>query len=69
VEFESLALHRGQSKPGTAKFWFGSPDVKGTREELLLRGARMGKLQEFGDLVLCDGEDPDGNRVQISSRP
>jgi hypothetical protein len=28
----------------------------------------MGKLRDFGDLVLGDGLEPDGNRVQISSR-
>ncbi|HLY75894.1 MAG TPA: hypothetical protein VKU80_17375 [Planctomycetota bacterium] len=66
-EFESRDLHRATSKPGTAKLSFGSPDVKRTRQELLLRGARVGRLNEFGDLVLCDGEDPERNRFLISS--
>jgi hypothetical protein len=68
VEFDSLALHRGKSKPGTSKISFGSRDVKRTREELVRRGANLGKVQDSGDLVLCDGKDPDGNLIQISSR-
>src|SRR5438445_7989916 len=68
VEFDALALHQGKSKPGTCKLAFGSKDVGKTREELVQRGARMGKLKDFGDLARCDGKDPDGNLFQISSR-
>jgi catechol 2,3-dioxygenase-like lactoylglutathione lyase family enzyme len=68
VEFDGLALHRGKARPGNSKLAFGSADVKKTREELLARGAKMGKVKDFGDLVLCEGRDPDGNPFQISSR-
>ena len=68
VEFDGFALHRGPSRPGTTKLAFGSKDVKRTREGLILRGARMGKLKDFGELVLCDGKDPDDNLFQISNR-
>jgi hypothetical protein len=42
--------------------------VRKTREELVARGAKMGKVKDFGDLVLCEGRDPDGNFLQISNR-
>ena len=69
VEFDGFALHRGASKPGSTKLAFGSKDVVQTREELIARGARMGKLKDYGGLVLCDGKDPEGNLFQISNRP
>jgi hypothetical protein len=69
VEFEGLALHRGSAKPGSTKLVFGSTDVKKTREELIRRGVSLGPVKDFGDLVLCDGHDPDGNPIQLSNRP
>jgi catechol 2,3-dioxygenase-like lactoylglutathione lyase family enzyme len=72
VEFDAggcgLALHRGKPKPGSSKCAFGSSDVRKTREELMARGAKLGKVKDFGDLVLCEGRDPDGNFFQISNR-
>ena len=72
VEFDaggcSLALHRGKSKRGSTKTAFGSSDVQKMREELVRRGAKMGKVKAFGDLVLCDGRDPEGNVFQLSNR-
>lgn len=68
VEFDVLALHEGTGKVGTIKLAFGSTDVAKTRDQLAARGARMGKVKDFGGLVLCDGKDPDGNLFQISNR-
>lgn len=68
VEFDGLALHHGSPKPGSTKLAFGSKDVAKTREELIARGAVMGKVKDFGSLVLCDGKDPEGNLFQISNR-
>jgi len=68
VEFDSLALHRGPSTPGSTTIAFGTREVGRAREELIRRGARMGAVKDFGELVLCDGHDPDGNRIQISNR-
>jgi predicted enzyme related to lactoylglutathione lyase len=64
----SLALHRGPSRRGSTKIAFWSADVRKTRDELVHRGAKLGKLKDFGDIVLCDGRDPEGNLIQISSR-
>jgi len=68
VEFDGFALHRGAPKPGSTKLAFASKDVAKTREELVARGATMGKVKDFGSLVLCDGQDSEGNLFQISNR-
>lgn len=68
VEFEGFALHRGSPNPGSTMLAFGSEDVAKTRAELVARGAVMGKVKDFGALVLCDGKDPEGNLFQISNR-
>ena len=69
VDFGPLALHRGKPRRGSTKIAFFAKDVKQAREELVLRGADFGKVREFGDLVLCDGQDPEGNPIQLSNRP
>ena len=69
VDLGLIALHRGSSRRGSTKLSFWTPDVKKTRDELVKRGATLGKVKDFGDLVLCDGEDPEGNLVQLSNRP
>ena len=38
------------------------------REELMKRGAKMGKVKSGAGLDLCEGTDPDGNPFQISNR-
>lgn len=38
------------------------------REELIAKGVKMYEPMIFGDLVLCDGDDPEGNPFQISNR-
>ena len=72
VEFDgggcSLALHRGKPRKGATKIAFWSRDVEQARRELIQRGAKLGKVRKFGDLVLCDGRDPEGNLYQLSSR-
>jgi hypothetical protein len=76
VEFDgggcSLALHKGgaaRSSDRGPKVVFGTNDVKKSREILIERGAKMGKVKIFGPLNLCEGKDPEGNRFQLSNRP
>lgn len=68
----SLALHKGTPPPpsrGLPKVVFWCGDVEKTRQSLLKLGVSLGKLRIFGDLHLCDGEDPEGNVFQLSNRP
>jgi catechol 2,3-dioxygenase-like lactoylglutathione lyase family enzyme len=64
-----LALHSGPPSPGAKgpKLVFYAEDVAAVRQTLVERGARFGKVRQ-GDFCLCDGKDPDGNPVQLSSR-
>jgi catechol 2,3-dioxygenase-like lactoylglutathione lyase family enzyme len=66
----NIALHNGSSTVGrrAPKFVFYSNDVAVTREMLLARGARLGKVKSGKGLDLCEGKDPDGNPFQISNR-
>ena len=74
IEFDAgactIALHKGS--PGTPasrnKIVFFTADVGKTREELIARGAKMGKFNPTSSLHLCDGKDPEGNKFQISNR-
>lgn len=65
-----LALHNGISEVGrrAPKMVFYSSDVAATREMLLKRGAKMGKVKSSAGLDLCEGTDPDGNQFQVSNR-
>ncbi|HKN01498.1 MAG TPA: VOC family protein [Candidatus Binataceae bacterium] len=65
-----LALHNGSAAVGSRppKFVFFSADVARTREALLKRGAKLGKVKSKDGLDLCEGTDPDGNPFQISNR-
>ncbi len=67
----TIALHAwdGEAADGPAKLVFFAEDVAAARDLLLARGAPMGEIVMFGDIALCDGRDPDGNMIQISSRP
>ena len=68
-DFE-IALHWA-SKPGGGgrnKLVFFARDVAATRERLIVKGVRMGKLFGEDKLQLCDFKDPDGNTLQISNR-
>jgi catechol 2,3-dioxygenase-like lactoylglutathione lyase family enzyme len=64
-----IALHSGPASPGRKgpKIVFYAKDVAAMRAALVARGAKFGKIHE-GDFCLCDGKDPDGNPVQLSSR-
>ena len=66
-----IALHSGPASPGRKgpKIAFYAADVAALRETLVKRGARFGKvLGGGGRFVLCNGKDPDGNPIQLSSR-
>jgi catechol 2,3-dioxygenase-like lactoylglutathione lyase family enzyme len=65
-----VALHNGTSAVGRRppKLVFFSADVAATRQALLKRGARLGKVKSKESLDLCEGTDPDGNPFQISNR-
>ena len=65
-----IALHSGPASPGRKgpKIVFYAKDVAAERERLMARGAQFGKVREGGTFCLCDGKDPDGNRIQLSSR-
>ena len=66
----TIALHSGPSSPGRKgpKIVFYAADVAATRDTLVKRGAKFGKVRGGGKLVLCDGKDPDGNPIQLSNR-
>jgi catechol 2,3-dioxygenase-like lactoylglutathione lyase family enzyme len=66
----AIALHNGTSEVGRRppKMVFYAADVAATREALIRRGAKMGKVKSGAGLDLCEGKDPDGNPFQISTR-
>ena len=66
----TIALHKGSAGTPASrnKIVFHSDDVDKTREELVDRGVKMGKLFGSDKLHLCDGKDPEGNKFQISNR-
>lgn len=65
-----LAFHQGKSAPSRAlKLCFYAADVAAERARLIEQGVPMGQLKGNADaLWFCDGQDPDGNCLQISSR-
>ena len=77
IEFDAgharIALHKaaGGKSAGKAcahKIVFYAKDVNKVRAALLKKKVKMGSVKKFGTLVLCDGTDPDGNKIQISNR-
>jgi len=66
----TIALHSGPPSPGKKgpKIAFHATDVAALRETLVARGATFGKVRQGGVFCLCDGKDPDGNPIQLSSR-
>ncbi len=50
------------------KLVFHSDDVAGERESLTARGVRMREIVRYDGIEFCDGLDPEGNVIQISSR-
>lgn len=83
VELETggcrLAFHKARGSAGPIdgptggagnphKIVFYATDVAATRAELQSRGAEMGKVHTFGNVVMCDGRDPEGHVFRISNR-
>jgi predicted enzyme related to lactoylglutathione lyase len=67
-----IALHKGgrpERAPCAPKIVFQCEDVARLRKALNARGAKFGKVKVAGDLLLCDGKDPEGNALQLSNRP
>ena len=66
----TIGLHSGPPSPGRKgpKIAFYAEDVSAIRAALIARGAKLGKVREGGPFCLCDGKDPDGNPIQLSSR-
>ena len=64
-----IGLHSGSASPGRKgpKIAFYANDVGAERARLVARGAKFGKVRDAGAFVLCDGKDPDGNPIQLSS--
>ncbi len=64
-----IALHSGPASPGRKgpKIVFYAEDVSAMRTKLVARGAKFGKVRQGEAFCLCDGKDPDGNPVQLSS--
>lgn len=54
----------------TVQIVFKASDVAAARQQLIAKGASMGELVVLDDigLTFCDGQDPEGNLFQISSR-
>ena len=65
-----LAFHQGKSAPSRAlKLCFYAADVAAERARMIEQGVPMGQLKGNADaLWFCDGQDPDGNCLQISNR-
>jgi catechol 2,3-dioxygenase-like lactoylglutathione lyase family enzyme len=65
-----IVLHSGPSSPGRKgpKIVFYAEDEAAMRETLVARGAKFGKAKLGDVFCLCDGKDPDGNPIQLSSR-
>ncbi|KQV58232.1 MULTISPECIES: VOC family protein [unclassified Caulobacter] len=68
----NIAIHAGASKVGNRppKIVFQAADVGTARVNLILRGFKgLGPVKSTPVFDMCDGRDPDGNAIQISSRP
>lgn len=67
-----LAFHKideaSAVRDGWIKIVFAAKNVAEEKAKLEKLGVRMSDVVEFGSIHLCDGQDPDGNWFQISSR-
>lgn len=65
-----IALHNGSAMLGRRppKLVFYAAEVAAARDAVNARGAKFGKVKQAEDFEICDGKDPDGNPLQISSR-
>ena len=67
----SIALHNGGSVTQSGrppKIVFYAADVKAARATLNARGANFGRIVETELFEFCNGTDPEGNALSISSR-
>ena len=67
----SIALHNGGSvmqNGRSPKIVFYAADVKTTRDALNARGANFGRVINTELFEFCNGTDPEGNALSISSR-
>ncbi len=68
----SIALHNGGTdKTGRAPkivFFVPNNEIITTRAALNGRGANFGKLIRVFDFQFCNGTDPEGNELSLSSR-
>jgi catechol 2,3-dioxygenase-like lactoylglutathione lyase family enzyme len=67
----NIALHQGRPKIGNRppKRTFYAADVATARALLIKRGMdTFGPIKSTATFDMCDGRDPDGNPIQISSR-
>lgn len=77
IEFNTgscrLALQAAEKVDGVpstySKIVFSVDDVEEARRELVERGAPMGGVEDDGRFQYCEGQDPEGNKFQISNRP
>lgn len=75
VDFEAgdcrIALHAEGGPVGKRppKLAFFAADVAAARATLVKRGLKMGPVVSAKTFDMCNGKDPDGNPIQISSRP
>jgi len=62
----SMTMRDDQS-PGP-RMVFYVQDVPQMREQLSEQGVRLGKMHSFGQIVSCDGVDPEGNPFRLSNQ-
>jgi predicted enzyme related to lactoylglutathione lyase len=66
-----LALHGGGKRrlgKDAPKIVFRVDDILAAREELIRRGVELGEVRSAAPGVwVCDGEDPEGNKLSIES--
>ena len=67
----TIALHKGKPALGVRppKLVFHAEDVAAARAALVARGLKkIGPVKSTPTFAMCDGQDPDGNPFQLSSR-
>lgn len=68
----NIALHKinefATGRDGWVKVVFASDDVPSEKARLEALGVRMSDVKTFSSIQMCDGNDPDGNYFQVSSR-
>jgi hypothetical protein len=75
MEFDAggckLGLHYsatpGAFRNNWNKFVLYSENVGRSRSRLVKKEVKVGEIFRFNEIEICDGEDPEGNRFQISN--